>query len=247
MAHYTNKLENEIRHGRFLAENRPDIVWGWQSPAGKNRAKRRAGMIVSQSSIGPGKRVLEIGCGTGIFTQYFMETGARVIAMDISQDLLSIAQKRMAQHDNVEFLRQRFEDCKVNGTFDAIIGSSVLHHLEILPALRKINQLLKPGGVMTFAEPNFMNPQVFVTKTVPCIKQLMGESPDETAFWPWQIKKLLEKHSMIDIRVVPFDWLHPAVPESLIPRVVRLGACIEKIPVVRYFSGSLCIAGRRPG
>ena len=99
---------------------------------------------------------------------------------------------------------------------------------------------------MAFAEPNFMNPQVFVTKNIPWIKRLMGDSPDETAFWPWKIKRLLQNEGIIDIKVIPFDWLHPAVPEVFISEVMRLGYCFEKLPIIKYFSGSLCITGRRP-
>ena len=41
-----------------------------------------------------GMRCLEIGCGTGLFTSWLAETGARIEAMDLSADLIDIARSR---------------------------------------------------------------------------------------------------------------------------------------------------------
>jgi ubiquinone/menaquinone biosynthesis C-methylase UbiE len=37
---------------------------------------------------------LEVGCGTGVFSQYFRQKGLRVIGMDISEDMLAIARSK---------------------------------------------------------------------------------------------------------------------------------------------------------
>ena len=76
----------------------------------------------------------------------------------------------------------------------------------------KIFELLKPGGVMSFAEPNLLNPQILVIKKVKWIGRMLGESPDETAFVRWKLKKQLEEIGFTDVEITPFDWLHPLVP-----------------------------------
>lgn len=243
---HNDRTENEIAHGRLLASGRAESVWGWDSPAGKIRAARRAGLIIEHGRLGPGRYALEIGCGTGTFTQPFAETGTRLVALDISRDLLELAKRRLDSQDTVEFVEGRFESCKLQSGFDAVIGSSVLHHLDLVPALEKIYDLVKPGGTAVFAEPNFMNPQVFLTKKIPFLRRLLGESPDETAFWPWKIKAAFRQAGFDEVKVIPFDWLHPALPETLITAVASCGALLEKVPLVKYFSGSLCIIGRRP-
>jgi 16S rRNA A1518/A1519 N6-dimethyltransferase RsmA/KsgA/DIM1 with predicted DNA glycosylase/AP lyase activity len=50
----------------------------------------------------------EIGCGTGVFTEFFYTTGARVVAVDISPDLLEKANKRQLPEQQVQFLGIRF-------------------------------------------------------------------------------------------------------------------------------------------
>ena len=100
--------------------------------------------------------------------------------------------------------------------FDSVVGSSVLHHLEIEEALREIYRVLKPGGTIYFTEPNMLNPQIAIQKNVPWIKRKLGDSPDETAFFRWPLWRLLEQTGYRDVRIDPFDFLHPKTPVALI-------------------------------
>lgn len=243
--HLPEKAIHEIGHGKKLSSMDVEKVWGWESPAGRNRAKRRAELIISGSEIKPDFRILEIGCGTGIFTEYFSKTNTLILAVDISHELISKAKKRVTPNERVSFLCQRFEDVEIDLPFDAVIGSSVLHHLELDEAILNIRRLLKPGAKFVFAEPNMLNPQVFAERTF-LRNKLDYMSPDETAFIRWKLKKTLKKHGFIDVRITPFDWLHPATPKVLISPVSGAGRVFEKIPGIKEFSGSLLIEGRKP-
>jgi len=235
-----------MAHGSMIAALDTERIWGWKTPAGQVRAKRRAEWIVASANLGSGRKVLEIGCGTGMFTEVFAETGARIVAVDISSDLIEKAVSRGLPADRVVFLRKRFEDCDIDGPFDAVIGSSVLHHLDLEGALAKIYELLKPGGIMSFAEPNMMNPQIMVQKNIPFIKARMGDSHDETAFFRWRLRTRLLKAGLEDVEITPCDWLHPATPVSMIHAVVNAGEILERLPIIREFAGSLYIRCRRP-
>jgi SAM-dependent methyltransferase len=134
----------------------------------------------------------------------------------------------------------------VDGPFDAVVGSSLLHHLAYASALICIYELLAPGGRLSFAEPNMLNPQIAVQKNVPLIKRLLGDSPDETAFVRWRLARLLQRIGFVEVRIIPFDWLHPATPRGLITAVSLVARVLEKLPLLREFSGSLHIVARRP-
>jgi len=138
---------HEIEHGKMLAKSNAEVLWGWGTPAGKIRAERRGALVISAAKLTPDQNVLEIGCGTGLFTEMFAETGADIIAVDISPDLISLAEKRDISSSKVKFLCKKFEDFVTDDPFDAIIGSSILHHLDIESALKSIKHLLKLGGV----------------------------------------------------------------------------------------------------
>lgn len=241
----TNRALHEIDHGKKLSENNPETVWGWGTPAGQIRARRRAELITAATQLRPGMRVLEIGCGTGLFTRIFAESGADIVALDISDELLELA-RRSNKAPNIEWICLPFEQLSSDQPFDAIIGSSVLHHLEIQSALQEIFRLLKPQGIMCFAEPNMLNPQIAIQKNIPWIKEKMGDSPDETAFFRWELARKMRQVGFIDIRITPLDWLHPATPPGLIKIVKLIGTWLENIPVFKEISGSLYISGKRP-
>jgi 2-polyprenyl-3-methyl-5-hydroxy-6-metoxy-1,4-benzoquinol methylase len=235
----------EIRHGQWLAEQETEVVWGWGTPAGQHRAQRRAELILSGAGIDEKSRVLEIGCGTGFFTEKFAATGARIFAVDISPELLAKARRRNLPVQ-VTFCEKRFEECDAEGPFDAIIGSSILHHLDIDLSIERMKQLLKRGGSIGFAEPNMLNPQVFLERRFHYLPMFSYTSPDETAFVRWTLARKLREAGFERITITPFDWLHPATPEPLISLVRKAGRIAEALPVVRELAGSLYINARVP-
>jgi hypothetical protein len=99
---------------------------------------------------------------------------------------------------------------------------------------------------MMFTEPNMMNPQVALTKNVPSLKRQAGDSPDETAFFRWQITQKIREHNFVDVSVKPFDFVHPQTPALLLNLTERLTIILEKIPLVKEIAGSLIIQCRKP-
>lgn len=201
--------------------------------------------MVEGAGLAPGMSVLEIGCGTGIFTRQLIRFGVHLTAIDISQDLILQAQQGIDDHHAVRFQVGRFEDLDSSEMFDAIIGSSVLHHLDLDHALPQLRRLLRPGGRFCFTEPNMLNPQIALQKNIPWLKHALGDSPDETAFIRWPLKRLLESVGFHSIRIMPFDWLHPATPLKWLGVVSVLGERLERIAGVRELAGSLWICGHQ--
>jgi SAM-dependent methyltransferase len=242
----SGKASREIAHGRMLMRDDPEYIWGWATPAGRLRARRRAALMGSAAGLGAGVRAVEIGCGTGMFTEMFAATGSEIVAVDVSEDLLARARRRNLPGDRVRLICAPIEDLRIEGLCDAAVGSSVLHHLDLDRALANIHQLLKPGGKLSFAEPNMLNPQVFLERHPgPFRRHFYYVSDDETAFVRWRLAACLERHGFSDIRITPFDWLHPRTPAWLIPMVLRTGRVAEATPGLREFAGSLHITARR--
>ena len=193
------------------------------------------------SHLKPGMTVLELGCGTGSFTRELARSGAEVVAIDVSPELVEIANANCSA-PNVRYQIQNA--CALSypeGAFDSVVGSSVLHHLEIEAATRDMYRVLRPAGTIYFTEPNMLNPQIAIQKNIPWIKRKLGDSPDETAFFRWPLRRLLERTGYRDVRIDPFDFLHPKTPIALIDHVKALGRFLEKVPVVSEFAGSLYI------
>lgn len=238
------RIDRELEHGRKLSEEGAEKLWGWDTPAGARRAARRAGLIADAAGLGAGVSALEIGCGTGMFTAKFAARGANIVALELSPDLIAKARARGLPEKQVRFVAGDFMTSDPGQTFDAVVGSSVLHHLDVAAALSRILKLLRPGGVMVFAEPNMLNPQVFLERHLRNLFPYV--SPDETAFVRFGLATLMKRCGFDNVRITPFDWLHPAVPQPLISSVSLAGGVLEIVPGVREFAGSLLIAGRRP-
>ena len=238
-----NRLNHEIEHGKKIVED-AEFYWGWGTPAGKERLRRRAEMLIEFGRIGPGKQVLELGCGKGLYTEKLVPGGSTLTAIDISWDLLKAAadQSRSPHYLVGDGHLLPFPD----NTFDSVVGVSVLHHLEVPVVLSEAARVLQPGGHFVFSEPNMLNPQIAIQKNVPWIKRLLGDSPDETAFRKGPLRDLLRSSGLEVLEITPFDFLHPWVPKPLIGMVDKTGQLIEKIPWLREIAGSLLIVARKP-
>lgn len=237
------RIANEKIHGEWIARH-GETIWNWSSPAGKIRWERRADLF-RDFLRGEGLKVLEIGCGTGLFTAEIAKTPHHVTAIDISKELLEKARVRVTT-DNVTFaLENAYATSFSDMSYDAVIGSSCLHHLDLRKALKEFHRLLKPGGKIFFTEPNMLNPQNALQKNIPLLKRMAGDSPDETAFVRFYLEKELRQAGFSSIRIVPFDFIHPALPACILPFTVPLLNGIEKIPLLREISGSLIIQGER--
>ena len=92
---------------------------------------------------------LEIGCGKGEFSQRLAQRSGRVLALDLSPEMIRIARARSAQLQNVEFqIADVMSYDLPPEAFDCIATIATLHHLPLREALLKIKAALKPGGVL---------------------------------------------------------------------------------------------------
>lgn len=239
------RLARERDHHREIAE-RAEIVWNWDSPSGTRRAERRAALFVELGALGPGVRALELGCGTGLFTAKVARSGAALAGIDLSPDLLASARRRTAGLSNVRLVCGNAEEMPYpDGAFDAVYGSSVLHHLDLERAVREVFRVLKPGGRLAFAEPNIVNPQVLLMFKLGLTKRYFGVSPDEMAFSRFRARAALRAAGFPEAHVRPFDFVHPATPAPLVGAVARVGRWLERVPLVSEIAGSLLIMGRK--
>lgn len=234
------RLKAEIEHGKRIAPHALSI-WGWGTRAGRLRWRRRVLFFLNR--IKPGMRILEVGCGAGNLSSQLKDAGAFIVSLDISAELLKEARK--IKH-GCHFALQDVQRLGfARGTFDLVIGNSILHHAEFKRALAEIYDVLKPGGGIYFFEPNMLNPQIMLQKNIPLFKRLAGDTPHETAFFRWRLSGDLKALGFKEIRVNNWDFLHPSTPFFLVPVAEKTGMLLETIPLLKEFSGSLSIEARK--
>lgn len=97
-----------------------------------------------------GKKVLDIGCGGGIYTKALAKMGAaEVMGLDFSEQLLHTAKENCRDYDNINFKLGNALDTKLaDEQYDIILERAVIHHIDDLNAcFQEGYRLLKPGGV----------------------------------------------------------------------------------------------------
>ncbi|MEB2282622.1 class I SAM-dependent methyltransferase [Lysinibacillus xylanilyticus] len=98
-------------------------------------------------------QILDIGCGMGQFAYYCIENNAQhVTAIDVSENMLAIAQCEHA-HPHIDYYLRAIEDYQAApDSFDCITSSLSLHYIKDFSAvIGKIARMLRPGSIFIFS------------------------------------------------------------------------------------------------
>jgi 2-polyprenyl-3-methyl-5-hydroxy-6-metoxy-1,4-benzoquinol methylase len=238
------RYEAERRQGVLIREGHED-AWGWTGAAGRQRAARRARFLIDAARLSPGVVCLEVGCGTGTFTELLAESGCEVVAVELSDATAEIARERVGDRATIVVGNVETGHGIPVREYDAIVGVSVLHHLDLELFLQNTFPLLRSGGRFAFSEPNMRNPQIWLERHVGLVKRMRHVTPHETAFTAPALRLLLESHGLNVEVAEPFEFLHPQTPAALVPLLLRTERVVERTPL-RAIAGSVRVSGRRP-
>jgi ubiquinone/menaquinone biosynthesis C-methylase UbiE len=138
----------------------PDIAtvydgWAEAYDATANRTRDLAAVVLRQTRLElDGRTVLELGCGTGVNTEWLGEQSQSVIAFDFSREMLRRAQAR------VRSTRVDFVQCDIRSAWpladasvDVIVAMLVLEHVEHLQAIfTEAARVVRAGGELFLCE-----------------------------------------------------------------------------------------------
>lgn len=109
------------------------------------------------STLPRGSSVLEVACGTGHTTQLLIQSGFRLIASDLTPEMMLQARARVG--GSGKFVRtDAFHLPFPNAAFDAVVSTRFLHlfrHGEQRTLLAEMQRVLKPGGLLVVDFDNF--------------------------------------------------------------------------------------------
>lgn len=196
----------------------------------------------------PGERVLELGAGSGLWTEHLADAlkGECPITAVVFDETFAeqLAARRLT---NVEVsLVDRLDDLPAE-TFDYVVGTAIICHDRYGENLRALHRLLKPGGQLLFFEANFWNPQVLVKSVVPPIGHWAGNAECQIGMRRWKLVQEASRAGYVELDVIPYDILHPRAPAGLIPAIQSTAYLLERMPGIRDLCGTLYVWARKPG
>jgi ubiquinone/menaquinone biosynthesis C-methylase UbiE len=153
--------------------------------------KRRVEEL-SEPLVGPGTRVLDVGCGTGISAPFYLEKGCAYHGVDIAEKMIEQCKAK------VRCAEATFSVGDVeaglpfpDGSFDLAIALGLLEYLDRLDAaLDEMVRVTRPGGSLILTVPNRNCVNYFAARVL---------GPVVSRAW-WLVKRLLrwpaERHEV---------------------------------------------------
>ena len=102
-----------------------------------------------------GKTVFDMGCGSGETIIPLVHRGAQVNGIDISPELIALAQRRLKAADLSANVRvgSAYETGMPDGAVDVVFCMALIHHLDIATVRDEMKRILRPGGYIVLKEP----------------------------------------------------------------------------------------------
>ena len=205
-----------------------------------------------------GKRVLDLGTGSGFLASLLAANGAQVDAVDVSEASLAVARWRASISGVADRIRFHCRPAEALGfedaSFDAVCGVFVLHHLELSAAAPELRRVLRPGGVGAFIETSTRSPVLRAARDLlPGRFGIEKASSDDEAPLDASAEVILKR---VFGQLVRMDYpttvffrmasyippLHHAPVERLL---AQLDALLHRVPALRSQSYHCVVSFRR--
>jgi len=124
------------------------------------------------------RTLLNMGCGTGRHDQEFARSGYQVTGIDLSAEMIAIANQRAANNSSLTFLQADIRNAALGKTFDVVVSlfhvmSYQVNNHDLAAAISTAANHLQPGGLFIFD--CWYGPGVLTDPPVTRIKQMANQ------------------------------------------------------------------------
>ena len=163
---------------------------------------------IERLAIDEGQRVLDLGCGTGVFLRAAADRGAQVVGLDAAEGLLTIARQRVPGADvhcgDMQDLPSGDDGFDVVTAFSSLFFAD-----DMTRALSEAGRVCKPGGtvlVQVFGRPGRCSLEVLKSAILP----LLGLDRDEPEYWRFDKLEQVAR----DAGLTPLESFYSSWPTS---------------------------------
>lgn len=167
--------------------------------------------VLEFADVAPGRRVLEVGCGTGQASRLFAERGYPMLLIDVGANMIEVAREELMQFPDVEFRCCAFEDCRLEETFPLLISATAFHWIDPERRFALAYEALVDGGTLAVFSNRHVNrvgffeevQEVYSSVAPELVRKRVSEnergrartlpgenlfSDDETRVYPWEAR-----------------------------------------------------------
>jgi len=163
------------------------------------------------------RRILDVGCGTGGLASALARPDRQITGIDLSPEMIRRARARASGIAGVAFeVGDLMTWLPASQPFDAIVSVAALHHVDLVPAVRRLASWLGPGGRLVIVDLwRIAGPvDVAVSAIVAPIARLRGAWSMINGASPRALRRAWDRHGRRD------QYLSMAEARSAFPRLL---------------------------
>jgi ubiquinone/menaquinone biosynthesis C-methylase UbiE len=194
-------------------------------------------------------KLLDIGCGTGLFVQRYTENGRDAVGLDISKKMIERARLRCGECDYTVGTGEKIPF--YDNTFDAISSLLVFSYLRDPEAmLDEAYRVLKPGGAIAICTLG----KKLLTRGIPAIYHIsekinvphvVMKNFGERYYDREEMHELFTRAGFSEVQVRWCSFAHIDMVDPLFYLAQKVEPFVEKcVPQLAY---NICVSGKKPG
>jgi ubiquinone/menaquinone biosynthesis C-methylase UbiE len=193
-------------------------------------------------------KLLDIGCGTGLFVQRYVGDGRTAVGLDISRKMIERARRRCRACDYTIGIGEKIPFC--DETFDAVSSLLVFSYVRDPEAmLQEAYRVLKPGGAIAICTLG----KKLLTMGIPAIyhigekmnvRHVVMKNFGERYYDREEMHQLFTQAGFSDVRVKWCSFAHIDMIDPLFQLAQKIEPFVEKrVPQLAY---NICVSGKKP-
>lgn len=197
-----------------------------------------------------GKKLLEYGCGTGSGSEQWLKFGAILTGIDISPEGIKKATERLANTEyDADYFVMNAESTEFHdGSFDIVVGTGIIHHLDLFNSYQELCRILKKNGHAVFIEPLGHNPFINFYRALTPQMRTEDEHPlkleDIRLLKQYFHNVEVEYFSLFTLLAVPFRNMF--VLDKLCGFFRSIDKAVFLIPFIKRYAWTIVIHASNP-
>lgn len=157
--------------------------------------------IIDYAGIRSNSFVVEVGIGTGQATGPFLETGCRVTAVELGENLANFCREKFRTFSNLQVLNMDFESFETTDPADLLISATAFHWIPRPAGYLRALSLLKQGGTIAlfWNRPFVPDPELDASLQAAYARHMPGSAP------PKRDRRPIHDGIQNDLRLAGFE------------------------------------------